>query len=130
MDMIQYIFYLTIWIELSGLLRERKVCVWLAYEGVSEPDLQKVWKLKIPIKIRFFLWQVIHDGLATREKILTRHGPTDGKFQLCGECETLDHPYVPINGCICEINDPTMASKPPCCVRNFGLNQAFYSIGL
>jgi hypothetical protein len=37
------------------------------------------------------MWQVIHDRLSTREKILIRNADTTGKYDLCGLDETLDH---------------------------------------
>ncbi|KAM0867589.1 hypothetical protein ACQ4PT_041888 [Festuca glaucescens] len=64
---------------------------WLAFEGVSDPQLKKIWRLKIPMKIRVFLWQVIQDRLPTREQILIRKGPTSGFCPLCAEVETIDH---------------------------------------
>jgi hypothetical protein len=64
---------------------------WLAFRGVSDPFLQRTWKLKIPAKIKFFLWQVIHDRLPTREQILIRHGNTSGKCPICDGLESINH---------------------------------------
>ena len=77
--------------EKKGEFSVKSMYRWLAYGGVSDPTLKKIWRLKIPLKIRVFLWQVIHDRLPTREQILKRYGPTDGKCPLCGSSETLDH---------------------------------------
>jgi hypothetical protein len=43
------------------------------------------------MKIRVFLWQVIHDHLPTREQILIRQGPTSGLCPLCDVVESVDH---------------------------------------
>ena len=50
-----------------------------------------MWKLKLPMKIKIFLWEVIHDRLPTREQILLRRGNTAGKCATCGELESLEH---------------------------------------
>ena len=54
-------------------------------------QLQRIWKLKIPMKIRIFLWQVTQDRLPTREQLLARRGPTNGICPMCSCVETIDH---------------------------------------
>jgi hypothetical protein len=77
--------------ENDGEYTSKSMYKWLSFRGVSDPQLKKIWRLKIPMKIRIFLWQVIHDRLPTREQILLRHGPTSGLCPLCDEVESVDH---------------------------------------
>ena len=78
-------------LEKSGEYSTKSMYRWLTFGGVSDPQLKKIWKLKMPTKIKIFVWQVIYDRSPTREQILIRHGPTLGKCPLCDDLETLDH---------------------------------------
>ena len=59
-------------LETKGEYSTKSLYRWLSYQGVSDVQLQRIWKLKVPMKIRIFLWQVIQDRLPTREQIFTR----------------------------------------------------------
>jgi hypothetical protein len=50
-----------------------------------------VWKLRIPPKIKVFLWQLIWGKLPCSEQVAKRRGPSNGSCTLCGEVEDCDH---------------------------------------
>jgi hypothetical protein len=40
---------------------------WLTFRGISDVNLQRIWKLKIPKKIKVYLWQGY--SLPTKEQV-------------------------------------------------------------
>jgi hypothetical protein len=54
-----------------------------------------VWKMRIPPKIRIFLWQLIWGKLPCSEQVAKRRGPSNGLCTLCGETEDCDHIFFP-----------------------------------
>ena len=49
------------------------------------------WEIRVPLKIKNFLWQLARNRLPTREQIQKKQGPSDGKCVLCGETESSNH---------------------------------------
>jgi hypothetical protein len=50
-----------------------------------------VWKMRIPPKIRIFLWQLIQGKLPCSEQVAKWRGPSNGLCSLCGEVEDCNH---------------------------------------
>lgn len=74
--------------EKKGVYTAKSMYRWLAFQRVSDVQLQKIWKLKI---LKIFLWQLVQDRLQTREQILKRRGPNSGKCPICDDVESIDH---------------------------------------
>jgi hypothetical protein len=49
------------------------------------------WRMKVPPRIKVFLWQLIRGRLPSCEQVAKRHGPSDGSCALCGETEDCNH---------------------------------------
>lgn len=62
-----------------------------ALGGVIGISMQELWKSKIPLKLSVFVWQLLQDNILSREQLMKRNGPEDGKCILCGEIEDADH---------------------------------------
>ena len=52
-----------------------------------------LWKAKIPLKIKVFLWQLCQDRLPTSINLAKRNGPASGPCALCGVPENADHAF-------------------------------------
>ncbi|XP_073361214.1 uncharacterized protein [Aegilops tauschii subsp. strangulata] len=53
--------------------------------------LSSIWEIRLPLKIRIFLWQWIRGRLPSGVEVLKRNGPGDGRYPLCGPEEDLNH---------------------------------------
>lgn len=53
-----------------------------------------VWKCKIPLKIKVFLWQLFNDKLQTAHNLKKKGWKGDSKCCLCGVLETNDHTWL------------------------------------
>jgi hypothetical protein len=46
--------------------------------------IMMIWEVKIPLKIRIFLWQVCNDGIQSTEQLVKRNMLGDINFKICG----------------------------------------------
>jgi hypothetical protein len=60
-------------------------------QGAAVTHFKDVWRMKVPPRIRVFLWQLIRGRLPSCEQVAKRHGPSDGLCALCGEIEDCNH---------------------------------------
>jgi hypothetical protein len=59
--------------------------------GVSCRMAKKVWKCKIPLKIKVFVWKVLQDRVQTAQQLKNRMWKGSEFCSVCGKCEYLDH---------------------------------------
>jgi len=50
-----------------------------------------VWKGKIPLKIKFFLWQIFNNKLQVAQSLIKRGWKETANCCLCGLAESVDH---------------------------------------
>jgi hypothetical protein len=64
-----------------------------------------VWKTKVPLKIRIFLWQVINDKIQSAEQLKKRNWPGSVACKLCGLLESTSHIFfivrLPVSAGVC-----------------------------
>jgi hypothetical protein len=53
--------------------------------------MREIWRAKLPLKIRIFLWQMANDRLPTVEQLKKRNWGGKAECQLCGKKEDVDH---------------------------------------
>lgn len=53
--------------------------------------MRMVWKCKIPMKIKVFLWLVLHDRLQTGVNLKKKRLKGDHECKICGVPDTSDH---------------------------------------
>ncbi|KAJ8641777.1 hypothetical protein MRB53_018471 [Persea americana] len=59
---------------------------------VSKGMWRRIWKLKIPSKVRHFLWRACNEALPTRQNLQRRKILEDPRCRICeGEAETTTH---------------------------------------
>lgn len=63
----------------------------ITFPGMINRDLMSLWKAKIPMKIKFFLWSIYSDCLPSAEQLVKRNWPGDEKCKMCGQLETSQH---------------------------------------
>ena len=56
--------------------------------GVVNRRMQKVWKTKLPMKLKVFMWLVYHDKLQTGGELRKRKWKGDPNCTICGTLET------------------------------------------
>lgn len=62
---------------------------------IDNPTWKKLWKLKIPPKVRVFLWRVVNEFIPSRYKLYHRHVEKMGICMTCGNrAETMCHGLV------------------------------------
>lgn len=70
--------------------------------------LDSIWSIRVPLKIRIFMWQWIRGRLPSGVEVLKRQGPGDGICPLCGTVETSNHIFSCVSaqflwGCLREV---------------------------
>lgn len=63
----------------------------LSNRGMPSRVAGIIWKCKIPLKIKFFLWQAFNNKLPVGKSLLRRGWRGDGKCCVCGVMETVNH---------------------------------------
>lgn len=53
-----------------------------------------LWKIKILLKIRIFLWLIAHKSILTKDVLTHRGWKGDTKCQFCGMEESIDHLFL------------------------------------
>ena len=61
--------------------------------GVSIPEAENVWKAKLPLKIKIFLWQLKHNKLQVATSLKRRGWKGSVYCCLCGKVETNNHVF-------------------------------------
>jgi hypothetical protein len=60
-------------------------------QGPSLPHEKLIWKAKLPLKNKIFLWHMTKGKMPANEQIRRRHGNSDGNYALCGQVESVNH---------------------------------------
>lgn len=53
-----------------------------------------LWGIKIPLKIKIFLWLITHDSILTKDVLQYRGWKGDTRCQFCGLEESIDHLFL------------------------------------
>ena len=79
-----------------------------------------LWKVKIPLRVKTFLWLVLKKSILTRDVLLHRGGRCEAKCLFCGKNESIDHLFFlcPLTRYIWNVVS-----------SSFGLNCNFSSVG-
>lgn len=62
----------------------------------SGPYHKKIWKGKVPAKIKKFLWLIMNDAILTKDNMLKRKWVGDPTCYFCNQDETLSHLFFPM----------------------------------
>jgi len=59
-------------------------------EEANEPN-KKIWKTKLPLKIKIFMWLIQQNSILTKDNLLKRGWNGDSKCMFCREDESIIH---------------------------------------
>ena len=62
-------------------------------QGPVQLVVKGLWRARMPLKIKLFLWQMFRDKLPTSLNIAKRNGPANGPCALCGAPEDTNHVF-------------------------------------
>ena len=77
-------------LEPSGQFSTKSLYLAIA-PSLGHEALSSIWEIRLPLKIRIFLWQWIRGRLPSGVEVLKRNGPGDGCCPLCGPEEDSNH---------------------------------------
>lgn len=63
----------------------------LTDRGVPSKATRYIWKSKVPLKIKFFLWHVFNNKLQVAQNFIKKGWHRDGVCSLCGCEEIVNH---------------------------------------
>ena len=59
--------------------------------GENNENLEYIWKAKIPLQIKIFMWLVHNKSILTRDNMVKRKWQGDPTCIFCSQLETCDH---------------------------------------
>lgn len=74
----------------KGLFTVKSLYNWFVRDSPNHPFV-RIWKAKIPLKIKIFLWLLEQNALLTKENTLRRNWIGDGTCYFCTQSETCQH---------------------------------------
>uniref|UniRef100_A0A8R7UQF7 Reverse transcriptase zinc-binding domain-containing protein n=1 Tax=Triticum urartu TaxID=4572 RepID=A0A8R7UQF7_TRIUA len=74
----------------NGRFSTKSMYKWLE-NPLSGCHYRWIWKAKIPLKIKIFLWQLSQDAVLTRQVMKERRWPGDPKCSFCDNTESSRH---------------------------------------
>jgi hypothetical protein len=60
-------------------------------QGPSLPHEKLIWKAKLPLKIKIFLWQMAKGKMPASDQIKRWNCPSNGSYALCGQVKIVNH---------------------------------------
>lgn len=63
----------------------------LLEKDVGGSNNKWIWEAKLPLKIKFFLWQLFQNAILTRDNLKKRNWPRSPICSFCNEHESLKH---------------------------------------
>jgi len=67
------------------------LCRFITDGGVSSTAAGCIWRSKVPLKIKVFLWQMFNNKLPVGQSLIKRGWKGNGNCCVCGVGESVDH---------------------------------------
>jgi hypothetical protein len=103
----------------SGFFTVSSMYMWKIQEGVV-PNKSPLWNLKVPLKIKIFLWYLLKGVRLTKDNIAKRNWHGSIKCWYCSSIETIQHIF-----CDCHFSKfiwttvhITFGIQPPFSIKN------------
>lgn len=61
------------------------------FSGETDNPNKKLWKSKIPLKIKIFLWLIRQNAILTKDNPIKRNWVGDKRCYFCNEDENIEH---------------------------------------
>lgn len=81
----------------SGIYFVKSLYENLAWGG-KDRSFRHLWKAKIPLKIRVWLWLIWHNAIATKDNMTKRNWVGDTICRFCSDPETIHHLFFGCGG--------------------------------
>ena len=82
--------------ENNGLFSVRSTYEHLCINEVGA-QYNIIWKAKLPLKIKIWLWLIEHDAILTKDNLAKRNWSRDMHCLFCNEMESIDHLFFECN---------------------------------
>ena len=87
-----------IWaLEPSGNFSAKSLYRFMKTSREVDIRMTNLWKMKLPLKIKIFLWMLWHDRVQTGEQLKIRKGKGLERCKYCGKLETRSHLFFNCN---------------------------------
>lgn len=80
-------------LERSGVFTTKSLYGFITLGGVESHLDKHLWKSKLPMKIKVFVWQIYHGKLQAAAVLKARGWKGDHHCALCGATEFIDHTF-------------------------------------
>ena len=84
-------------LEKKGTYTTSSMYRFLSHRGVVNTRSKRLWKSKLPMKLKVFAWLVFHNRIQTGVELKKRHWKGDPRCGICGAPESRDHLFF---GCV------------------------------
>jgi zinc-binding in reverse transcriptase len=86
----------TVWFLTStGIYTVRSMYIFFLHSGCVNSSLMFLWDLKVPLKIKYFMWLILHGKILTRSNLSHRGWKGVVSCSFCSYyLETLDHLFL------------------------------------
>lgn len=61
------------------------------HDHLPDKAYKFLWKVKLRLRIKIFLWLILHNAILTKDNLLRRNGKGDPKCFFCNELESINH---------------------------------------
>ena len=78
-------------LEKSGKFTTRSVYRFITFGGVIDLRMMEIWRAKISLKLKIFLWMAWHDRIQTAQQLKRRNWDGSKRCKYCGLEESADH---------------------------------------
>jgi hypothetical protein len=74
--------------SITSLYRE------LVFLGVVNKWMMSLWRVRLPLKIKVFLWQICNEKIQSAEQLKKKNWSGPLECKLCGEIESTNHIFI------------------------------------
>lgn len=87
-------------LEKNKIYSTKSLYRFLTFRGAKIARMSKIWKTKIPLKIKIFLWQMEYDKLQTGVCLKKMGWRGSDRCGICGRLEDSDHIFFQMLNCM------------------------------
>lgn len=109
-------------LEKSGKFTTASLYKELTFPGIENKEIMSIWRARLPLKIKFFLWSIYSDCIPSAEQLVKRNWPGDEHCKVCGQVETTQHIFFECylaNYCWWTFHDALFWTQTPVTLQHF-----------
>jgi S-adenosylmethionine:diacylglycerol 3-amino-3-carboxypropyl transferase len=78
-------------LERDGQYSSKSLYRFLSFGGVISKRLEGLWRARVPLKVKIFMWQMFHNKLQSADQLKKRNWKGEVNCQLCEGLEDMNH---------------------------------------